>query len=149
KVNGYVVKARVRAGWNDGTSLVPEAQHAGSRLHCDTPVMFVAVGDSRGVRTAAMQIGGVIVPVLPGTLHGVHPRGFHADVAESFAGAKRPLAAEIGIELVGTGELAVAPVGDSTQVVLASDWPHPSFVGRFLPVERQVGETGFSARWQL
>jgi hypothetical protein len=91
-----------------------------------------------------MQLDGSVVPVLPGTLHGAHPRGFHADVAESFAGARRPLAAEIGIELVGTGELAFAPVGGSTQVSLASDWPHPSFAGRFLPLERQVGETGFS-----
>ena len=37
----------------------------------------------------------------------------------------------------------------STQVTLASDWPHPSFAGRFLPLERQVGETGFTARWLL
>ena len=149
KVNGYVLKARLVAAWNDGAALVPEAQHLGSRVHCDAPVMFVALGDSRGVRSAAMQIDGAVVPVLPGTQHAAHPRGFHADVAESFAGARRPLRAEIGVELVGTGELAFAPVGDSTRVALASDWPHPSFAGRFLPIDRQVGETGFSARWQL
>ena len=149
KVNGYVLKARLRAGWKGGTSLVPQAQHPGSRLHCEAPVMFVALGDARGVRSAAMQIDGAVVPVLAGTRHGAHPRGFHADVDESFAGARRELRAEIGLELVGTGALAFAPVGDSTQVVLASDWPHPSFGGRFLPLERQVGEAGFSARWQL
>lgn len=149
KVNGYVLKARLVAAWNDGATLVPEAQHLGSRLHCDAPVMFVALGDSRGVRSAAMQIDGVVVPVLAGTQHDSHPRGFHADVAASFAGAQRPLRAEVGIELVGIGELAFAPVGDSTRVTLASDWPHPSFAGRFLPIERQVADTGFSARWQL
>ena len=149
KVNGYVLKARLVAGWNDGLPLVPEAQHAGSRLHCDAPVMFVALGDSRGVRSAAMHIDGAVVPVLAGTQHAAHPRGFHADVADSFAGARRALRAEIGLELVGTGELAFAPVGDSTRVAIASDWPHPSFAGRFLPIERQVGDTGFSARWQL
>ena len=67
KVNGYVLKARLVAAWNDGTTLVPEAKHAGSRLHCDAPVMFVALGDSRGVRSAAMQIDGAVVPVLAGT----------------------------------------------------------------------------------
>jgi inner membrane protein len=149
KVNGYVLKARLRAGWDDGTALVAQAQHAGSRLQCDAPIVYVALGDSRGVRSAAVRIDGSAVPVLPGTRHGAHPRGLHADVAEAFAGAKRPLAVEVGIELVGTGELAFAPVAGSTQVSLASDWPHPSFAGRFLPVERQVGETGFSARWQL
>ena len=89
KVNGYVLKARLVAAWNDGATLVPEAQHPGSRLHCDAPVMFVALGDSRGVRSAAMQIDGAVVPVLAGTQHASHPRGFHADVAESFAGTRR------------------------------------------------------------
>ncbi|MGZ8260163.1 MAG: inner membrane CreD family protein, partial [Caldimonas sp.] len=149
KVNGYVLKARLVAAWDDGMSLMPQAHQPGSRLHCDTPVMIVALGDSRGVRSAAVQVDGAAVPVLAGTLHAAHPRGFHVDVAETFAGAKRPLRAEVGIELVGTGGLAVAPVAGSTQVVLASAWPHPSFGGRFLPVERQVGEKGFSARWQL
>jgi inner membrane protein len=144
-----VLKARLVAAWNDGATLVPEAQHPGSRLQCDAPVMFVALGDSRGVRSAAMHIDGAVVAVLPGTQHASHPRGFHADVADSFAGARRPLRAEVGVELVGTGELAFAPVGDSTRVALASDWPHPSFAGRFLPIDREVGETGFSARWQL
>ncbi len=149
KVNGYVLKARLVAAWNDGATLAPQAEHPGSRLHCDAPVMFVALGDSRGVRSAVMRIDGATAPVLAGTGHAAHPRGFHADVAESFAGARRPLSAEVGLELVGTGELAFAPVGGSTRVTLASDWPHPSFAGRFLPVERQVGDTGFTARWQL
>jgi inner membrane protein len=149
KVNGYVLKARLVAAWNDGAALALQAQHAGARLQCDAPVLFVALGDARGVRSAAVQIDGQVVPVLAGTQHAAHPRGFHADVAESFAGARRPLRAEVGIELVGTGELAFAPVADSTRVALASDWPHPSFAGRFLPLERQVGEAGFTARWQL
>jgi inner membrane protein len=149
KVNGYVLKARLVAVWSDGAALVPEPSHPGSTLHCDAPVLFVALGDARGVRNAAIRIDGVAAPVLAGTQHGAHPRGFHADVAESFAGARRPLRAEVGIELVGTGELAFAPVADSTRAELASDWPHPSFGGRFLPLDRQVGDAGFSARWQL
>ncbi len=128
---------------------MPQAQHAGSRLQCDAPTLFVALGDSRGVRSAVVQIDGVVVPVLAGTGHAAHPRGFRADVAEAFAGARRPLHAEVGLELVGTGDLAFAPVGASTRVTLASDWPHPSFGGRLLPLERKVGDTGFTARWQL
>jgi len=149
QVNGYVLKARLVAAWNDGTALVPEARHAGSRLHCDPPVLFVALGDARGVRSAAVQIDGAAAPVLAGTRHAAHPRGFHSDVAESFAGARRALRAEVGIELVGTAELAFAPVADNTRVTLSSDWPHPSFAGRFLPIDRQVGDAGFNALWQL
>ena len=149
KVNGYVLKADLVAAWNDGLALQPQAQHAGSRLQCDAPILLVALGDSRGVRTAAVQIDGAAAPALPGTRHAAHPRGFHAEVAESFAGARRPLRAAVALELVGTGDLSFAPVGDSTRVELASDWAHPSFAGRFLPVDRQVGPAGFTARWQL
>ena len=32
---------------------------------------------------------------------------------------------------------------------MTSSWPHPSFAGRFLPSEREVKKTGFSAQWRL
>ena len=149
KVNGYVLKARFVATWNDGAGLVAQAVHPGAHLQCDAPVMFVALGDARGVRSAAMQIDGVPTPALAGSGHAAHPRGFHADVAEAYVGARKPMRAEVGLELVGTGDLAFAPVGASTQVTLASDWPHPSFGGRFLPLDRDVKDSGFTARWQL
>ena len=70
-------------------------------------------------------------------------------MADAYAGSAKPLSVQIAIELVGTGELAFAPVGESTRVTLTSDWPHPSFAGRFLPLERTVDDTGFSAAWKL
>ena len=89
-------------------------------------------------------------PVLAGTGHAAHPRGFHADVAESYAGAAGRCDAEVGDRArrhrrpgLRAGRRA------ARRSTLASDWPHPSFGGRFLPLDRQVGEGGFSARWQL
>jgi hypothetical protein len=35
---------------------------------------------------------------------------------------------------IGTRELAFVPLGDETRVALRSNWPHPSFGGRFLPI---------------
>jgi inner membrane protein len=149
KVNGYDLKARLDARWDDGLALVPERRHAGSRLDCDAPAIVVALGDARGVRAATVRLDGAVATVLPGTQHAAHPRGFHVPVAASYAGARQPLHVEVALEVVGTGELAFAPVADATRVELASDWPHPSFGGRFLPVERNVSEAGFKARWQL
>jgi inner membrane protein len=53
------------------------------------------------------------------------------------------------MNLTGSERLAIAPAGDSTTVALKSDWPHPSFQGRFLPTTRTVGGAGFEARWQV
>jgi inner membrane protein len=55
---------------------------------------------------------------------------------------------ELELPLQGTGELRIAPIGDESRLHIASDWPHPSFIGDFLPVERKIGARGFEARWQ-
>jgi len=147
KVNGYSMRAKLSANWADLAALKPVAQHTGSKLRCDAPLMFVAIGDARGIRNAAVTVGGTSLAVLPGTEHASHPRGFHVVLPSPDAAG--PLVAEVSIDLVGTGDLAFAPVADSTKVDLASDWPHPSFGGRFLPTTRKVTEKGFDASWQL
>jgi inner membrane protein len=53
------------------------------------------------------------------------------------------------LKLNGSSELNFAPVARETAVELASDWPHPSFAGAFLPAERNIRADGFSARWQV
>jgi inner membrane protein len=53
------------------------------------------------------------------------------------------------LNLMGTEHMAFAPVGMQTTVALKSDWPNPSFQGRFLPVARIVNDSGFEARWQV
>jgi len=52
------------------------------------------------------------------------------------------------LSLQGTGQLYVLPVGRSTGVSMAANWPHPSFVGNYLPSSRKIDAGGFSARWQ-
>ncbi|NWB64392.1 inner membrane CreD family protein, partial [Pseudomonas sp. F1002] len=52
------------------------------------------------------------------------------------------------LRLQGTEQLQVVPVGKTSQVKLASNWPHPSFIGNFLPTQREVTAQGFSANWQ-
>jgi inner membrane protein len=153
KVNGYGMRATMKARFADLAALEPTAEHAGGKLRCEAPVMFVAVGDARGIRVATITAGGAALPVLPGTEHASHPRGFHAVIPAALQAATKDaggvLQAEIALELVGTGDLAFAPVADTTHVTLASDWPHPSFAGRFLPNERTIDAQGFTASWQL
>lgn len=50
--------------------------------------------------------------------------------------------------LQGSERLDVVPVGKATRVTLASAWTEPSFGGAYLPVSREVGETGFTAQWE-
>ena len=155
KVNGYVVKARLAATFADGKGIaVPPPRQPNGRVVCEAPTLYVALGDARGIRRAEMTLDGVPAAIRPGTENAAHARGFHVPAPPAFAAAAAagtaavPLRATLDLELVGTGELAFAPVGADTRVSLASDWPHPSFAGRFLPVERTVRDDGFRAVWR-
>jgi inner membrane protein len=149
KINGYVLKADLAAQWASLEALEPKAEHTASQLRCDDAVVVVALGDARGIRHVQVKSGSATLDALPGTPRNKLPQGFHAIVPAALFSQGAPLAMQIRVELVGTQAVAMAPVGEQTQVRLRSDWPHPSFQGRFLPVERDVGDNGFDARWRI
>jgi inner membrane protein len=53
------------------------------------------------------------------------------------------------MSLVGTSSLKIAPVGEVSEIRLASDWPHPSFGEAWSPDERRIGADGFEAAWRM
>jgi inner membrane protein len=59
----------------------------------------------------------------------------------------QPLQMKVKLQLAGTQRFALVPAAASTQMDLSSDWPHPSFGGRFLPTRREISDQGFKAQW--
>jgi len=55
---------------------------------------------------------------------------------------------ESEIILNGSESLHFIPLGKETTVTMNGKWGNPSFDGNFLPVERQVTDTFFSAKWK-
>ena len=154
KVNAYTLRAQVLASWKPGELQAPAATMPAGVVVCKAPVMWVAVGDARGLRKASLRLNDAEIAVLPGTLQSQHARGFHAVLPEAWyepvaSSTPNALTAQLELDLVGTVQWAMAPVADNNQVTLTSNWPHPSFAGRFLPVQREVTEQGFSAQWQV
>ncbi|RQO81726.1 cell envelope integrity protein CreD [Acidovorax sp. FJL06] len=149
KVNTYNLKAHVTAQWGPLTSLMPQTTMKNSRMVCGAPVVMMAVGDARGIRTAQLTLDNQALALKPGTFHPTYSRGLHAVLPESVRGKADGLTATLDLELVGTERLGIVPLGGSTEVAMTSSWPHPSFAGRFLPSEREVKKTGFSAQWRL
>ena len=78
-----------------------------------------------------------------------------SDIAESGVHILVPVdAAEQGsfsfeIDLNGSRALNFVPLGKTTKVVLSSEWDSPAFTGAFLPDERTVNNSGFTARWDI
>ena len=85
-----------------------------------------------------------------------HLSGIHAKLAGAGSALlpdpeqpPQPFAFTVDLTFNGSVSLSVAPVARETRVSLSSDWPHPSFSGAFLPDERQVTSSGFTAAWKI
>ncbi|WP_439863873.1 cell envelope integrity protein CreD [Pseudomonas antarctica] len=112
---------------------------------------FLAVGisDIRGIENALkLELGSQRLEFSPGTQVGWLGEGVHVALPEQ--DSKKPAALDFAFDLrlQGTEQLQVVPVGKTSQVSLASNWPHPSFIGNFLPAQRDVTDKGFTANWQ-
>ena len=78
KVNTFNLKARVTAQWGSLASLVPQSSVKHSRMHCGAPIVMMAVGDARGIRTAQLTMDARSLALKPGTFHPTYSRGLHA-----------------------------------------------------------------------
>lgn len=149
KVRGYAGRVMIKAQFDDLAALVPVAEHPGGQLTCSDPQMAVSVSDPRGLQAVEIRRGADLLAVQTGTLHPTFPRGLHAALRNQ--ALDQPLALSVSLQLSGTTRFSVVPAASATDVQLRSDWPHPSFGGRFLPspATRQVDAKGFSAQWQV
>ncbi|MEO6279060.1 cell envelope integrity protein CreD [Roseateles sp.] len=147
KIHTYVGKLAVTARWDDLVALTPPPENAGGRIECGDVIAMFSASDSRGLRKVELKRDGHVLNVRPGTANAVHASGLHAVLALPRPG--EPLELNLALELVGTQRLAIVPAAGNTTVALQSSWQHPSFSGRFLPSDREVGVSGFSARWQV
>jgi inner membrane protein len=135
-----------------------EAESDGRRrtLVLGEPFVVIAASDMRGfVRVPALRWNGTETRVQAGTRLPFWPSGVHALVPAiasplldaSAAASTHEL--EVDMELMGTRSLSFAPLAETTSIQLRADWPHPSFGGRWLPVEKSIRADGFSARWDV
>jgi len=64
-------------------------------------------------------------------------------------GAPAALGGKFAVTLNARGStaLAVVPLGATTSAKLSSTWRSPSFVGAWLPAEREIDASGFRASW--
>ncbi len=117
--------------------------------HFGQPRLVLGISDIRGIGNAlSLQANGARIPFVPGTGTALLPAGVQAPLQLADAATTQTLEFSVALQLTGTGEFQLTPVGRETQVMLASDWPHPSFTGEFLPRTRAVNAAGFSADWR-
>lgn len=114
------------------------------------PRLVVSVGDARGIGAIhAPEVNGNVLSVEPGLGIGISGdgAGIHMPMP-ALAEDNKPLEIAFSLDLNGTGEFSLVPLGRNSELQLTSNWPHPGFLGSFLPTQREVSAAGYRAHWQ-
>ena len=115
----------------------------------DAPFLAVGISDIRGIENALkLELDGQRLDFVPGTQVGWLGEGVRVTLPTLDTRNATELTFGFDLRLQGTGSLQVLPVGKASRVSLAANWPHPSFIGNFLPAKREINDQGFNADWQ-
>lgn len=137
-----VYRASVRILSDFDTSVLEGQLRDDERALWEDAYLQLGLGDNRGLRgDTEVLADGQVLPLDPLT----GGEGLRATTADP-----RGIAGyEIRMDLNGAERLSVVPVGRLSRVTMAGDWPHPGFVGNYLPDSREVTDSGFEASWQI
>lgn len=135
----------------EGELKQPEVEKLNIRredMRWEDAFLVIAITDMAGIREQIyVNINGEDRNVSPGTkIMDIFSSGVHVEYPVDL---NKPVRFSLKLKLNGSQELKLYPLGRETQVILESDWKNPSFLGKFLPVEREISDSGFKARWEV
>jgi inner membrane protein len=131
---------------------VPEINHADfNRIQWENAVLTLGISDKRGIKSdLKMKVGSKIFQMKSGTrVPDLINSAVMAQIDGNELVEKGALDFSLSMNLQGSQNISFVPVGSNTEVNLKSPWSSPSFAGNFLPVKREVSESGFTAQWQI
>ena len=146
KVITYRAKLHISGRFTDpdmiGLNISPE------QIDGDMAWIEVGIPDMRGINQDIMlHWGDSVLPVIPGIpSQEISVSGIHCEVpVASLSG----VSFSFDLDLNGSHSLNFIPIGKDTRVSLVSTWNSPSFKGAFLPDDRKISKSGFTADWNI
>lgn len=120
-----------------------------AQFNWDAAYFTIGISDMRGIKNLPeLTINGEKCKVDPGVADtdlfqsGITIKANSLDL-------NQPMNFEIELVLNGSEDLSVEALGKTSEVAMNSSWSEPSFSGVFLPTDRNVTATGFTANWQV
>jgi inner membrane protein len=139
---------------------VPAALLPGAQLDWTHAEIVVGVSDARGaLADATLTADGKTSTLVPAEISqdlsiGSDPNQhvkltlFGAKAAD-FAKPDAQFSVTSALKFSGAQRLALLAYGKTTHLAVQGDWPSPGFDGGFLPVDRTVSDSGFTAQWSV
>lgn len=140
KINGYFE-------WPDTSILSNKPE----KLLWDKAFVTFLITSPKGIQAGTQfKWNKVAVDLSSGTgfdhskMQGVHAR---LKLSEAFKKGKNNF--QFTLNLRGSQGVDYAPTGRNSTIQIDADWSDPSFIGAMLPVDREITDTSFSAKWAV
>ena len=110
--------------------------------------LMVAMNDRRGLGgKQTIRWNGNDIPFQPGIDNKL--LGGHLEIDLVNFKTNSTFAFQMDTRLRGLDTLNFVPTAKQYSLTMNSNWPHPYFVGEYLPNSREISDQGFSASWDL
>lgn len=131
--------------------LAPLSKYSDRYLDWENAYFTVGITDMRGIQNQIIaNVNGAQFTAEPGTkLSYVAESGITFPMKDSIHALNEPFDFSMQIDLKGSKNISVLPIGKTTEIELTSSWDSPGFNGAFLPDERNVSQDGFTANWKI
>ena len=133
-----------------GTFALPQDKKSRDRKYLLSQAsLSIGLSDLRGIsEQITVDWDGTPLPCHSGLpANSIAATGVTTDLPDLQAGDT--VRFSVRLHLKGSQSMQFAPLGRTTRVRLASDCPTPSFNGSFLPEQRDVTDSGFTAAWKV
>jgi inner membrane protein len=122
-----------------------------SMIKWDEASIAFGISDMRGIKEdIKLDFNGNILHLEPGVpCFDVLKEGVNAPIEILSDSSTNTYSFTFKLKLNGSKEINFIPLGKESTVKLESSWAHPSFIGNFLPTNRNVTENGFTADWKV
>ena len=140
-----VLSAQAKLTGNFAPVELDELRERFGALKPDQAEFLVGVSDARGLRSASMDWNGKTLALSGAS--GVRATRDAVQASVTRAEYEQGGTFAVSVSLRFIGHLGTMLIGDESSLRMTSDWPHPSFDGRFLPDAHTVTDEGFQASW--
>lgn len=128
--------------------IVPSAAGiSGSNYDLNKAVISLGISDNKGIReTVYLNHPNKTGVFKPGLLsYDI----FNSGISTPYDTSAEKTEFNIRLSLNGSSEIFFLPFGENNKVTLTGSWTNPSFQGDFLPAEKSINDTSFTATWNV
>jgi inner membrane protein len=125
-------------------------QHKDGKITYQSAYVGIGISDTRGISgKPSFSWNSQAFKFEQGTNITTLGKGIHASIGAIAANSEQNIPFEFKLNLLGMENFSFTPIAENNTIALNSSWRHPHFDGSFLPVSKQIDDTGFRGKWAV